>query len=149
MGGKAGRPVWFVFSGMGSQWPGMARGLLQIPAFAATIDRCHTVLETKGLDLKRILTHPEAGIFDNILHSFVGIAAVQVGLINIMRLLGVEPDGFIGHSVGEQACAYMDGCIDEEQTMLAAYSRGMASREAPLIKGMMASVGKSTIIEHI
>lgn len=135
--------MWFVFSGMGSQWPGMGRSLLKIPAFAATIDRCHAVLETKGLDLKKIITHSVDDIFDNILHSFVGIAAVQVGLINIMRLLGIEPDGFIGHSVGEQACAYMDGCISEEQTMLAAYARGMASNEAKLIKGMMASVGTS------
>lgn len=32
-------PLWFVFSGMGSQWPGMGADLMRIPTFAAAIER--------------------------------------------------------------------------------------------------------------
>lgn len=32
-------PVWFLYSGMGSQWPGMGVELMKIPRFAASIDR--------------------------------------------------------------------------------------------------------------
>ena len=48
----------------------------------------------------------------------------------------------IGHSLGELACANADNCMTLEETILASYSRGRASNEAPLIKGMMAAIGK-------
>lgn len=75
------RPIWFVFSGMGSQWPGMGRDLLKLPVYAATIEKCHALLKEKGLDLKHIITTDDPSVFDTILHCFVGIAAVQVGIV--------------------------------------------------------------------
>lgn len=58
--------------------------------------RCHRVLEPKGIDIVHIITSPDKTIFDNILHSFVGIAAVQIGLTDILRELGIFPDKIIG-----------------------------------------------------
>ncbi|XP_059474548.1 fatty acid synthase-like [Neocloeon triangulifer] len=139
----AKRPVWFVFAGMGSQWVGMGRDLLRVDAFARAIDRCDAVLRPKGVDIRRIITDDDPKTFDNILNSFVGIAAVQVGLVDVLREAGVEPDGIIGHSVGELGCAYADGCMSGEQMVLAAYCRGLASLETPLIRGSMAAVGLS------
>ncbi|XP_052128824.1 fatty acid synthase-like [Frankliniella occidentalis] len=135
------RPVWFIYSGMGSQWPGMGEDLMRIPVFAAAVERCHAALVPLGLDLKHIITSKDPKIYDNILHSFVGIAVVQVGLTDVLRSLGIEPTGIIGHSVGELGCAYADGCITAEQMMLAAHARGQASNETKLIPGMMAAVG--------
>lgn len=47
---KVKRPVWFMFSGLGSQWAGMGSMLMRIPVFAAAIERyvfkysvCNTV----------------------------------------------------------------------------------------------------------
>lgn len=72
------KPVWWVFTGMGSQWPAMGSELMKIPVFADSIQRSHEVLKSKGLDLLHIITTTDPKIFDNILHSFVGIAAIQV-----------------------------------------------------------------------
>ena len=72
------RPVWFVFTGMGCQWPGMGKALLKIPIFAAAIDKCQRALKPHGVDLINIITTNDPKIFDNILNSFVGIAACQV-----------------------------------------------------------------------
>ncbi|KAJ1520480.1 hypothetical protein ONE63_003606 [Megalurothrips usitatus] len=135
------RTVWFVYSGMGSQWAGMGAELMRIPIFAETIERLHAVLEPKGVDLKRVLTETGPDAFDNILKSFVGIAACQIALTNVLTAIGVVPDGIVGHSLGEQACAYADGGLTEEQAILAAWARGAASNEATLINGMMAAVG--------
>lgn len=33
------RPIWFVYSGMGSQWPGMGADLMKIPIFAQSVER--------------------------------------------------------------------------------------------------------------
>ncbi|XP_063385145.1 fatty acid synthase-like [Cydia fagiglandana] len=139
-GGTHG-PLWFVYSGMGSQWAGMGAELMRFPTFAAAIEKCRRVLEPKGIDILRIICDPDKTIYDNILHSFVGIAAVQIGLTDILTEMGIVPDNIIGHSVGELGCAYADGCFTAEEMILAAYSRGLVSVQTPLIKGSMAAVG--------
>lgn len=136
------REVWFCYSGMGSQWCKMAVDLLELPIFASAIRECHEILKPKGVDLMKIITEDDESMFENILHSFVGIAAVQIGLTDTLKALGVVPDGIIGHSVGELGCAYADGCFSKEEMIMCAYSRGRASLDAELITGMMAAVGK-------
>ena len=135
------RPIVWVFSGMGSQWTGMGTDLMKIPIFETSINKCHKILLTKGLNLIDILTSTNPTTYDNILHSFVGIAAVQIGLVDILRTLGMEPDHIIGHSVGELGCAYADGCFTAEEMILSAYSRGMASLETKTVFGSMAAIG--------
>ncbi|XP_026333120.1 fatty acid synthase-like [Hyposmocoma kahamanoa] len=135
------RPLWFVYSGMGSQWAGMGVTLMRIPIFAAAIERCNKVLEPKGVDIIRIITSEDKTIFDNILNSFLGIAAIQIGLTDILTALGLVPDNIIGHSVGELGCAYADGCFTAEEMILSAYSRGLVSIQTPFIRGSMAAVG--------
>ncbi|XP_021932223.1 fatty acid synthase-like isoform X2 [Zootermopsis nevadensis] len=135
------RPVWFVFTGIGSQWPGMGKSLLKLPVFASAIDKCQQALKPHGVDVISIITSDEPRILNNILNCFVGIAACQIGLVDVMRAVGIEPDGIVGHSVGELGCGYMDGCLTAEQMVLAAYYCGRAALEAELIKGMMAAVG--------
>lgn len=63
-------------------------------------------------------------------------------MVDVLTEVGIVPDGIVGHSVGELGCAYADGCFTGEQMVMAAYSRGLASIETPLIKGSMAAVGK-------
>lgn len=87
------------------------------------------------------MTSTDISTFDNILHSFVGIAACQIALTDILKTLELEPDFIIGHSVGELGCAYADGCFTAEEMILSAYSRGMASLETKVVYGSMAAVG--------
>ncbi|XP_065212331.1 fatty acid synthase-like [Planococcus citri] len=140
--GNKTRPVWFLFSGMGSQWNGMGEGLLKIPIIAETVKKCDEVLQRVGVDIYHILTTTDPTIFDNIMHSFVGIITIQIALVEVLKALGIKPDGIIGHSVGENACAYADGCLTLEQAVLSSYARGMASIQTKTIRGMMAAVGK-------
>ncbi|XP_053612449.1 fatty acid synthase-like [Plodia interpunctella] len=135
------RPIWFVFSGMGSQWAGMARDLMRIPTFAATIDCAAKALRPHSIDLVNILTTANEAAFDEVINSFVSIASVQVALVNILREIGLHPDGIIGHSVGELGCAYADETLTVEQVVLAAYWRGRSIHDAKLEPGAMAAVG--------
>ena len=59
----------------------------------------------------------------------------------MIKALGIKPDGIIGHSVGENGCAYADGCLSLEEAVLASWARGIASREVKTPTGMMASIG--------
>lgn len=58
-----------------------------------------------------------------------------------METLGIEPDGIVGHSVGELGCAYADNTFTAEQAILAAYWRGRSIQESQLPKGSMAAIG--------
>ena len=135
------RPIVWVYSGMGSQWAGMGADLMKIPIFASAIERCHNVLLDRDINLMEIVTSDDPSTFDNILHAFVGISAIQMGLTDILKALGVEPDYIIGHSFGELGCAYADNCCSPEEMILSAYSRGMASLETKVPFGSMAAVG--------
>jgi hypothetical protein len=79
------------------------------------------------------------GNFSNL---FSNMYCLQVGLVDVLKAVGIEPDGIVGHSVGEMGCAYADGCFTAEQTVLAAYYVVRASLETQLIDGLMAAVGK-------
>lgn len=137
------RPIWYVYSGMGSQWASMAKDLMQLEVFSNSINRCADALRPEGLDLIEILTKSTEQTFDNILNSFVSIAAVQVALTDLLTHLGITPSGIIGHSVGELGCAYADGCFTPEQSVLAAYWRGRSILESQLAPGTMAAIGLS------
>ncbi|XP_049706557.2 fatty acid synthase [Helicoverpa armigera] len=137
------RPVWFVFSGMGSQWPGMAKSLMQLPVFAASVNRSAAALRPHNIDLVKIITEAPAAAFDDVINSFVSIAAVQVALVDVLRALEIRPDGIVGHSVGEIGCAYADETLTAEQAVLAAYWRGRSIVDAKLPPGAMAAVGLS------
>lgn len=135
------RPVWFVFSGMGSQWPGMAKDLMRLDAFRASISKSAAALKPYGINLEDVVVNGTEETFENVLNSFISIAAVQVALTDVLKSLGIEPDGIVGHSVGEIGCAYADGTLSGEQAVLAAYSRGRAILESKLAPGAMAAVG--------
>jgi fatty acid synthase, animal type len=95
------RPVVWLFTGMGSQWTGMATSMMQIDLYRETIYKCHEILKPYGLDLISIVTSTDKTTFDNIINSFVGIASIQIAIVNILRALQVPFDYCIGHSVGE------------------------------------------------
>lgn len=113
---------------------------LQISLF-----RCAAALQTEGLDLLGLLNSDDPNIYDNVLHSFVSIAAIQVALTDLLFSLGIKPDGILGHSVGELGCAYADGTFTDQQTVLAAYWRGRSILESKLPPGAMAAISKGAI----
>ncbi|KAL2719273.1 fatty acid synthase-like [Vespula squamosa] len=137
------KPILFVFSGIGSQWPGMGQALMRFTVFAKAIEKCDAVLKRCKLNIYDILIKKDNSMFDNILHSIVGIAAVQIGLVDLLTSVGVIPDYVIGHSIGELGCAYADGCLTTEEMILAAYSRGRALTETKIFHCSMATVGLS------
>lgn len=73
---------------MGSQWQGMGTDLMKLPIFADAINKCDIILKPRGVDIKNILTDQNPKLFDNILNSFVGIAAVQVRVDPILNIFG-------------------------------------------------------------
>ncbi|WP_405095218.1 type I polyketide synthase [Micromonospora sp. NBC_01412] len=107
----------FVFSGHGSQWPGMALDLLDSsPVFAASIAECEAVL-TPWVDwsLTDVLRGAEGApplVASGVVQP--ALWAVMVSLARLWRSLGVRLGGVVGHSQGEIAAACVAGALSLE-----------------------------------
>ncbi|AVZ76750.1 polyketide synthase [Streptomyces lunaelactis] len=108
--GVSRRPVW-VFSGQGSQWPGMGRTLLEHePDFAAALTEADALIEAEAgfsvLDMvSRGVPVTECSRVQPLLF------ALQIALAALWRAHGVEPAAVVGHSMGEVAAAVVAGAL--------------------------------------
>uniref|UniRef100_A0A8B9MNS5 Fatty acid synthase n=1 Tax=Accipiter nisus TaxID=211598 RepID=A0A8B9MNS5_9AVES len=137
----SGRPLWYVCSGMGTQWKGMGLSLMKLDLFRQSVLRSDEALKNTGLKVSDLLLQADENTFDDIVQAFVGLAAVQIAQIDMLKAAGLQPDGILGHSVGELACGYADNSLSHEEAILAAYWRGRCVKEAKLPPGGMAAVG--------
>jgi acyl transferase domain-containing protein/NADPH:quinone reductase-like Zn-dependent oxidoreductase/short-subunit dehydrogenase len=111
-----GRRV-FVFPGQGSQWPGMARALLEsTPVFRDQILACERAFAPYvPWSLLAVLQgEPGAPALDRVDVVQPALFAVMVGLAALWRSMGVEPDAVVGHSQGEIAAAHVAGALTLE-----------------------------------
>ncbi|MFJ9622151.1 type I polyketide synthase [Streptomyces sp. NPDC101181] len=128
----------FVFTGQGSQRPGMCQGLLRDePVFAAVVDALEPLIRREAaFSLREVLLHPEelAGL-DRIQPT---LFAVQVALAALWRSWGVEPAAVIGQSLGEVAAVVVAGGLDLEDGVRVICRR--SALLATISGGSMASV---------
>ncbi|KAF5912949.1 hypothetical protein HPG69_012638 [Diceros bicornis minor] len=130
-------------TGMGAQWRRMGLSLMRLGSFRDSILRSDEAVKPLGLQVSDLLLSAEEDTFDDTVHAFVSLTAIQIALIDLLTSMGLRPDGIIGHSLGEVACGYADGCLSQEEAVLAAYWRGQCIKEANIPPGAMAAVGLS------
>ncbi|MET8552587.1 type I polyketide synthase [Micromonospora zamorensis] len=105
--------VVFVFPGQGSQWIGMAVGLLDAePVFAARIAECAAALDAfVDWNLLDVLRSDDPLWLERVDVVQPVLWAVNVALADVWRARGVVPDAVIGHSQGEIAAACVAGVL--------------------------------------
>ncbi|MGC0328985.1 polyketide synthase 7 [Streptomyces sp. SAI-170] len=143
--GTLGRTV-FVFSGQGSQWPGMTTELLgQSEVFARRLAECEEALAryTDWSVTAVLRGEPGTPPADRVDVVQPLLWAVMVSLAAVWRAHGVEPDVVIGHSQGEIAAATVSGALslDDGARVVALRSRAIA--ELLDREGGMLAVGLS------
>jgi acyl transferase domain-containing protein/acyl-CoA synthetase (AMP-forming)/AMP-acid ligase II/NADPH:quinone reductase-like Zn-dependent oxidoreductase/acyl carrier protein len=123
-----GRRIGFVFSGQGTQWPGMGRELwAKEPSFRDAVTAVAIEVERQAdLDLREIFDpkSPLAGRLDETGVAQPALFAVQVGLAALWRAWGIEPAAVVGHSVGEVAAAFVAGALDLSSAVRVVTRRG-------------------------
>ncbi|MFE1910358.1 SDR family NAD(P)-dependent oxidoreductase [Streptomyces anandii] len=123
------RPV-FVFSGHGSQWPGMGVRLLEDdPFFAAAVNELDRVYERQsGTSLSQLLVSlaPDSGAE----HIQPALFGMHVALARTLYAYGVRPAAVLGHSLGEVSAAVVAGALDPADGLRVVLSR--SQRLAPL-----------------
>ena len=141
---KKVRPLWLLFPGLGGQWPAMAKALMPIKIFADKVEECHQILAEFGVDLKKLLLSEDKSLMSTMTAKFCSTTAIEIALFEVMKAIDITPDGIIGHSFGEIACAYADGCLSTRDAMIVTYFRGFfTENDKKIPKGLMAVVGLS------
>ncbi|KAI8957622.1 ketoacyl-synt-domain-containing protein [Daldinia sp. FL1419] len=119
-----------VFTGQGAQWVSMSKSLFRTSDIYCNVIR----------DLDRVLgscSHPpvwtlEGQILAENGESSVNTAAIsqplctalQIGLVDLLRSLGIGFHTVVGHSSGEIAAAYAAGMVSARDAILISYYRG-------------------------
>jgi acyl transferase domain-containing protein len=126
------RPVVFMFSGQGSQYVGMGRGLYESePRFRDIIDECAATLAPRlGVDLRSVL-YPSPEQIETAGSRLATTAVTQPALFVVEYALarlymewGITPQAMLGHSIGEYVAACLAGVMSLADALALVAERG-------------------------
>jgi acyl transferase domain-containing protein/SAM-dependent methyltransferase/acyl carrier protein len=131
------RPIAFMFSGQGTQYVNMARGLYEAePLFRTPADICFDLLESRhDLDLRRIL-YPTDDLIEGAAqqlkqteHAQTSLFVIEYALARMWMMCGVSAQAVIGHSLGEYVAATLAGVLSLEDALSLIIARARLMRE--------------------
>jgi len=135
--------VAYLFTGQGSQYAGMGRGLFETqPLFRQSLLRCDEILRPHLPRSLLSVLYPAPGEpapIDETLYTQPALFAVEWALAEVLQSWGVRPAAVLGHSVGEYVAACVAGVFSVEDGLKLVAERARLMQALPE-GGAMAAV---------
>lgn len=134
------RKIGFVFTGQGPQWYAMGQELIEKePLFKSIIQEIEGHFKSiAGWSLLEEMNKDEKTTQVNDTRiAQPAIMAIQIALVELWKKHGVNPQGVVGHSIGEIAAAYTAGALTLEQAVQVIFHRS---------RGQHAATGKGKML---
>ncbi|MDY6796829.1 MAG: ACP S-malonyltransferase [Actinomycetota bacterium] len=126
----------FVFSGQGSQHPGMVADILREDAGSRRV--YESASEIAGMDVLDLCTSGDPASLSRTDLCQISVAATSLAWMGLLREHGCHPMAVAGHSLGEYCAACAAGCMTVEETLRLIWVRGRAMlRCAENVSGFM------------
>ncbi len=145
----------WLFTGQGSQYPGMAKELFDSePVFAETLKHCAAVvadiLERPLLDVIFDTDGPDCEeALRQTAYAQPALFAVEMGLARLWQSWGFEPDVVLGHSVGQYSAACVAGILGIDDGALLMAERGRLFGSLPSGGRMVAVFADAERVEGL
>lgn len=132
------RPVVFMFSGQGSQYPHMATELYEAePTFHRIVDECCDLLAPHlDLDLRTLLLPkvPSAQAAEQLQQTWItqpALFVIEYALARLWMEWGIQPAAMVGHSIGEYVAACVAGVFSLPDALKLVATRGRLVQALP------------------
>jgi acyl transferase domain-containing protein/acyl carrier protein len=143
----------FLFSGAGSQYVTMGKGLYEAEAvFRTEMDKGFDLLQQlTGEDYRALFypTQPGEYRINNMLHAQPAIFLFEYALAQLLLSYGVTPDYMMGHSVGEYVAACLSGVFTFEDALKLVVQRGQLMNSLPEGAMLSASIQESEARQYL